>query len=49
MKYIVIDTPCRPRRYKVESIQFPRSNNSWVEYFVNKKEAEKECERRNKN
>ena len=47
-KYHVIDTPCRPKRFKVENIQFPGRNNSWTEYFRTPGEAQTECDRRNK-
>lgn len=46
-KYHVIDTPMRPRRWKVESIKFPGCNNSWTEYYEFKEAAETECFRRN--
>lgn len=46
--YRVIDTPCRPRRWKVESVPWPGRNNSWTEYFVDRGDAEREVVRRNR-
>lgn len=48
MKYEVIDTPMRPKRYKVESVEQPGRNNSWTEYFETTPEAQTECDKRNK-
>jgi len=47
MNYKVIDTPCRPRRWKVESVRWPNGNNSWTNYFVERKDAQNECDKRN--
>ena len=47
MEWKVIDTPCRPKRWKVESVQWPGRNNSWTEYFEDRYAAELECSRRN--
>ncbi len=46
-KYKVIDTPMRPKRYKVESTNWPGHNNSWTEYFELKEDADKEMNKRN--
>lgn len=46
--YKVIDTPMRPKRWKVESVNWPGSNNSWTEYFLTRGEAQTECDKRNK-
>lgn len=48
MKYIVEDTPCRPRRYKVKGLPPIRDDNSVSNYFVSFEEAQKESDRRNK-
>ncbi len=47
MKYKVIETPCFPCKWKVESIMWPGQNNSWTEYFKTKEEAQKETDKRN--
>ena len=47
MNYKVIDTSCRPKRWKVESIRFPGSNNSWTEYYKTRLEAQLETDKRN--
>ena len=44
--WTVIDTPCRPRRWKVVNPCY-RPNNSWTEYFRDRLDAENEAVRRN--
>lgn len=50
--WVVIDTPCRPRRYKVvrkgqHDAYGGSSNNSWTEYFVHPFDAQTEADKRN--
>lgn len=44
----VIETCMFPNKWKVESIQFPGRDNSFVNYFKDFANAQKECDRRNK-
>lgn len=46
--YRVIDTPCYPCRWKVESVQWPGRNNSFTEFFPDRGDAEREANRRNR-
>ncbi|MEY4387623.1 MAG: hypothetical protein RLY20_2906 [Verrucomicrobiota bacterium] len=42
----VIDTPCRPRRWKIVNPAY-RDDNSWTNYFVNYGDALIEADKRN--
>lgn len=43
----VIDTACRPKRFKVETARWPGNDNSSGNYFATYEEADKEAFRRN--
>jgi len=45
--YKVIDTPMWPNRWKVESVQWPGRDNSTTEFFKERSDADRECDRRN--
>jgi hypothetical protein len=47
MIYHVIETPCFPARWKVESVRWPGHDNATLNYFRDKEKAQAECDRRN--